>query len=402
MHLPARFIPAAKNEDPKAVRKILIVKFFGIGSLILATPLFAAARKVFPNAEIHLLTLSGNREITAMIPDIDQVHGIDLGRNIVTAVSAYLGCLLKVFRNRYDVLIDLEFYTRASAVVSLASWAPVRVGFHSQGVYRGDIQSHRVPFNVYWHVRKNFLSLLEPFGHDAGADGSEPSLAFPPGPGDNARKIIDDLGARRERFVVVNVNAGELAYERRWSPDRFARLAARLCNEYGVGCVFVGAPGERDYVQGVVDQVRALGGEAHNAAGRLTLAELAQVCRQSRLVITNDSGPAHIAAATGTPVAAFFGPETPVLYGPVGDHHLVFHKDLSCSPCIHIEYGKRVKCWHETTLCQEGTGVDDAFQAIRGRYGDVLAAPVPAKTCRSASAAPTTRTRITTGSNTTV
>ena len=281
---------------------------------------------------------------------------------------------MTVVRRRYDVLIDLEFYTRASAVVSLASWAPTRIGFHSHGVYRGNIQSHRVPFNVYWHVRKNFLSLLEPFGYDADADHSQPTVHVPPTAGGNARTVIDSLGDNRGRFVVINVNAGELAYERRWFPDRFAQLASRLCAEYGIGCVFIGSAAEKDYVQGVVDQVLESGGEARNAAGLLNLEELAQVCRESRLVISNDSGPMHLAAAMGTPVVGFFGPETPVLYGPVGQGHLVFHQDLSCSPCINIEHGKRIKCWHETTICQERTSVGDVFKAICSRYGDVLSA----------------------------
>lgn len=380
MHLPARFIPAPKTKDPNAARKILVVKFFGIGSLILATPFFAAARKVFPNAEIHLLTLSSNREIAGMIPDLDHVHGINLGSNVLSAISAYLGCLLAIFRERFDILFDLEFYTRASAAVSLASWAPIRVGFHSHGVYRGNIQSHRVPFNVYWHVRKNFLSLLEPFGHDSEADNAPPSIRFSPTLGNNARKLIDDLGDSQERYLVVNVNAGELAYERRWFPDRFAHLSARLSIKYGVSCVFIGSAGERDYVQEVVDQVRELGGDAHNAAGSLDLHELAQICRKSRLVITNDSGPMHLAAATGTPIVGFFGPETPILCGPVGQGHLVFHQNLSCSPCINIEHGKRIKCWHETTICQERTSVDDAYRAICDRYGDALSASVSAKT----------------------
>ena len=209
------------------------------------------------------------------------------------------------------MLIDLEFYTRASAVVSLASWAPTRIGFHSHGVYRGDIQSHRVPFNVYWHVRKNFLSLLEPFGYDAGADHSLPTIHVSPTVGGNAQAVIDSLGENRDRFVVINVNAGELAYERRWFPDRFAALASRLCAEYGMGCVFIGSPAEKDYVHGVVGQVLASGGNTLNAAGMLNLEELAQVCRESRLVISNDSGPMHLAAAIGTPVVGFFGPEHP-------------------------------------------------------------------------------------------
>ncbi len=347
--------------DPARVRKLLVIKFFGIGSLVLATPLLRRAREVFPNAEIHLLTLASNKAVAPMLPGLDRVRFIDLGRDVVQAVAAYAGCLRDTFRERYDAVIDMEFYTRASAVVSLASWAPVRVGYHSRGVYRGDIPSHRVPFNVYWHVARNFLNLLAPFGHPAGDDVPTPALTLPDG-----RMADHGLG---DRLVVVNVNAGELAYERRWPPDRYAALAAMLSATYGLPCAFTGSAGERDYVEAVVAEVNRRGGTAVNLAGRLGLDEMARLCRASLLTISNDSGPLHVAAAVGARVAGFFGPETPVLYGPVGEGHLVFHTGLDCSPCINVEHGKRLACWHATPLCQEGTTPEAAFAAIRARFG---------------------------------
>lgn len=375
LHLPAKFIPRPKDPNPDQVQKLLVVKFFGIGSLVLATPFLRAARARFPNAEIHLLTLSSNREITAMMKELDQVHFLNLGGNIFSAIAAFSACLIKTFQGGYDVLIDMEFYTRASAVVSLASWAPMRIGFHSRGVYRGDIPSHRVPFNAYWHVTKNFLSLLEPFGQTETTDALVPSISVHPELLKDARAVLERLGGNKPRFIVINANAGELAYERRWLPDRFAQLAARLSSHYDVSCIFIGAPGEKDYVQGIVDEALAQGAKALNTAGQLNLEAMAQMCRESLLVISNDSGPLHVAAAVGASIVGFFGPETPVLYGPVGDGHLVFHQSLSCSPCINIEQSKHLKCWHPSPICQERTSVEQAFKAICTAYDAVLSAP---------------------------
>ena len=369
-------IPKPKSMNPDHVQKMLVVKFFGIGSLVLATPFFREVRKRFPNAEIHLLTLSSNRAVMEMITGVDRVHFVDLGGHIGAAVAVYVGCLWATLRQRYDVVIDMEFYTRASAVVSLASWAPVRIGYHAQGIYRGNIQSHRVPFNNYWHVARNFLSLLEPFGYRVDDEETIPTLDIPAQPLPAAQAVFDTLAGAR--YVVINVNAGELAYERRWFPDRFAALAARLSTTYDMTCVFIGAPSERAYVQAVAEDAEGQGARVFNTAGDLDLTSMAQMCRDSLLVISNDSGPLHIAAATGTPVVGFFGPETPVLYGPAGSGsgpgHLVFHKNLSCSPCINIEQGKRLKCWHATPICQEATTVDDAFAAIEQHYAAVLKA----------------------------
>ncbi len=358
--------------DPDSVEKVLVVKFFGIGSLVLATPFFRDARMLFPNAEIHLLTLSSNRQIAGMIPGLDRVHFLDLGANVFSAVAAYSACLFKTFKQRYDVLIDMEFYTRASAILSLASMAPVRIGYHSLGVYRGDVQSHRIPFNAYWHVSRNFLSLLGPFGHRQPEQDPALRLEFAGRHTEQTDEVLAALGGDETRYIIVNVNAGELAYERRWLPDRFARLAAMLSKRYGLSCVFIGSRSERPYAQAVVDAAHREGGKVLNVAGELDLESLAQVLKKSLLVISNDSGPLHIAAAVGARVVGFYGPETPVLYGPIGDGHLSFHQSLSCSPCINVEQGKRFKCWHKTLLCQEGTTVDFAFRKIQERFGDIL------------------------------
>ncbi|MEG3616827.1 glycosyltransferase family 9 protein [Magnetovibrio sp. PR-2] len=369
LHGPAKLIPKPRDMDPDHVKKVLVVKFFGIGSLVIATPFFAEARKRFPNAQIHLLTLSSNRPVMGMIEDVDQVHYVDLGNNLFSAVLAYVGTLWRTYWGRFDVLIDMEFYTRASAVVSLASWSPVRIGYHAAGIYRGGLQNHRVTFNSYWHVTKNFMSLLEPYGYDHSDDDVLPHLTIPDGLSEQAQAVIDNVGPR---YIVVNVNAGELAFERRWYPKRFAELGQKLSQHYELPCVFIGAPSERAYVDAVVAQVLELGGRAVNTAGELDLCSMAQICREARLVISNDSGPLHVAAATGTPVVGFFGPETPTLYGPSGSGHLVFHENLSCSPCINIEQGKRLKCIHETTLCQEATTADFAFKAIQAKYETLL------------------------------
>ena len=357
--------------DPAGVKKLLIIKFFGIGSLVLAEPLVRTARNLFPNAEIHVLTLSSNAQVMKMVPGVDRVHLVDLGGNIAQAVLAFLGAMWTAFRGRYTAVLDLEFYTRASAVVSLASWSPVRVGYHAQGIYRGDIQNFRVPFNAYWHVSQNFLSLLEPWGYDPSQPPPIPKLAVAGDDLDDTRQVLDALDDPA-RYVVINVNAGELAYERRWFPERFAELAAKLTETYGVTCVFIGAPSERDYVETVVQDAHAQGAKAYNSAGELSLAAMAQVCRNSLLVITNDSGPLHVAAASGATVVGFFGPETPVLYGPAGDGHLVFHQKLACSPCIHIEQGKRIHCLYPIPKCQEQCTVDDVFECIGREYGDRL------------------------------
>ncbi|HJN22677.1 MAG TPA: hypothetical protein QF509_01995 [Rhodospirillales bacterium] len=150
-----------------------------------------------------------------MIPDIDHVHYVHLGKNVVTAVLAFVLCLFRVNRGGFDVLIDMEFYTRASSVATFASWAPVRVDYHSRGVYRGAIHNFRVPFNVYWHVTRNFFGLLAPFGVEVPATAPPPKLKIPADAAAQAAEVLASFGGKGARYLIINVNSGELAFERR-------------------------------------------------------------------------------------------------------------------------------------------------------------------------------------------
>ena len=364
-------LPWNKPSDSAKVKRVLCVKFWGIGSLILATPFFEEAKRVFPNAEIELLTLSGNRGVAKMLPGLDRVHYLDLGCNLFQAVVAFVRCMFAMRSNRYDVLLDLEFYTRASAVLAFFSGAATRVGYHSQGVWRGTFHTHRIAFNVYRHVTANFRNLLEPFGAVCADQPLMPRLVF----GEDGRREVDSLLAKcgcQKPFFVVNVNAGELAYERRWAPERFAELVSRLCDRHDAEVFFIGSPSERAYVASVTERVGRGAGRVHNVAGNLSLDGLAELFRRSAFVVTNDSGPLHLAVAVGTNVAAFFGPETPVLYGPVGDGHLVFFPSIPCAPCINAERAKDLKCWQPTVRCQDSIGVDEVFNRVEAAFGDRL------------------------------
>jgi len=374
LSLPALFLKNEKKPDPEKVKKVLVVKFFGIGSLILAMPFLKTARKQFPNAEIHLLTLAANRPLMDMVTTIDRVHYINLGDNVFSAISAFSKGLIETARGRYDVLVDMEFYTRASSIVTFFSLAPVRIGYHSRGVYRGNLHNHHVPFNVYRHVIQNFLGLLEPFDVKIPSRSPVPKLNIPAVAFVEAERVLPEYTTKK--FMIINVNAGELAYERRWFPENFTELTCKLCKSYGLEAVFVGSISERDYVEVIAQNVSKNGCKAHNLAGSISLSGFAALCEQSILMLSNDSGPLHVGAAVGAKVVGFFGPETPVLYGPAGSGHLVLHDDIPCSPCITAEQGKQLACWHQLPFCQSNITVDLAYQRIVKRYHEHLSQKV--------------------------
>jgi len=354
------------------VRRVLLVKFWGIGSLVLAAPLFNKTRETFPGAEIVLMTLSANQGVVKMLPGIDRVEFVDLGSSLASAIWAYLRCLHKAFHLRPDVMLDMEFYTKASAILSFFTRAPMRVGYHSPGVWRGNVHNYPIAFNVYWHVSSNFLSMLEPFGVVPDKTPRQSELLGLEHCRILGQQVLARHGLESGAYILVNVNAGELAVERRWPRERFAELSARLFQAFGLPVVYVGSRAETTYTSQAWALAEQAGATGQNLVGALSLDELVGLCALSALVITNDSGPLHLAVAAGARTVSFFGPETPVLYGPTGSDHLVMFADIPCSPCINAEHGKRTFCWRGTLHCQMGVSVQQALEGIVRRFGSIL------------------------------
>jgi ADP-heptose:LPS heptosyltransferase len=170
-------------------------------------------------------------------------------------------------------------------------------------------------------------------------------------------------GISAQDFLVgINVNASEVAKERRWLPERFAELADRITLHGVTKIVLLGSRNERKYVEGVAAQMTAV---PIMAAGKTTLRQMIALLSRCNLFISNDSGPVHMASAQGTPTVAIFGPESPVRYGPRGEQHRAIYKGLPCSPCISFHNAKKVHCPEPKPPCIYQITVDEIWEAVK-------------------------------------
>jgi len=357
-------------------RRVLLVKFWGIGSIALAGPTVSSLRHRYPGAEIHFLTLAANARFLRFVPAVDQVIALDIKGGAIRIVARILRLLWRLRRQRFDLVVDIEFFTRFSAIVSFITGAPVRVGFHAWEVFRGNLHNIEVPFNRYWHVTENFFNL----GRAAGVDTDRPAdFRLVTGVAED-REVEEVLAAAgieaADRVVLFNPNAGDLALERRWPPESFAALARELAGDPGVRPLFIGASEERDYVERIVKDA---GPRAVSLAGRLTIGGLLGLFDRAEALITNDSGPLQLALTQGLPTLSFFGPETPILYGPQDGKHRILYRHLACSPCINVHSQKRVRCIYGHSVCLESITVDraaaEARALLRGEPGTVWSLP---------------------------
>lgn len=350
--------------DP-GVARIALVKFWGMGSIVLLTPAIALLREKYPAARLTFVTQAANRDVIALLDGVDEVLTLEVGQGPWAFLRSLASLVGAVRRRAFDLWIDAEFLTRFSALLTGVSGARTAVGFAVPGVFRGRFHHVEAPFNGHWHMIDNFCALasgdLEPASFERPLAQLGPSAAAQASLGDKLARAGLALG---EPYLVLNPNAGELALERRWSVERFARLADELAGIFPGKLVTVGAPAERAYVQRMLDGVQARD-RLIDLAGQTSLPELVALFAEARLLVSNDTGPLHLASAVGTPTVAIFGPETPVLFGPRGPQHRVIYRGLACSPCLSVHNGRSVSCPYATTHCVDGVAVSEVFAAAR-------------------------------------
>ena len=339
-------------EPADQVRKILFIKLWGLGSVILSEPALRHLRQIHPDADIHYLTLAPNRDLFTMIPVVGRVYTLSFG-NPVTFLFHSLMLLRRLRAEHYGLVVDGEFFAHYSVLMARASTQGKVVGFAQVHGSKKHLLDHPVPFYEDRHTVEQFLNLV-----NAGPR--------PPGPLPLPTLILTEQNKPQvlsEPYVVINVNASALAVERRWPSERFRQLAQALLDAYDFDLVFIGAQDERHYVSSVTDR---LGNEkrVRNWAGHLTLNELAHCLKGAAVLISNDSGPIHMASALQVPIVGLYGPETPERYGPLSPQQLVVYQNLWCSPCMTVENAKTVRCINHME-CMKTMEADSVIEQVR-------------------------------------
>ncbi len=344
--------------NKEEVRTIFCQKYFGMGSILHAIPLIKALRENYPEARIIFMTLKSNQEVLELCKIADEILivRIDSLNEFIKDVMKHAFYLL---RKKIDISIDLEFFAKFSLLISFVTLARVRVGFHLKNIRPEGIITHKVYFNHHRHITEIFFAFAFTLGIERkDAYFTSPLLSFKNPFGKNLLKrhnIPED-----SPIVVVNTNASDLFIYRRWPEEYYIELIEELIKVYPqYTYMMIGGNSEFDYVQNICNQIEHEDGQLINCASHTNLAELFGLIEMSFLMITNDSGPMHIASLYGANVAVFFGPETPILYGPLNKNSLVFYRNEQyCSPCISVYDSKK-------TLYGEDCGQNDCLLKIR-------------------------------------
>jgi heptosyltransferase-1 len=305
--------------------RIAIVKLSSLGDVIHALPVARALRRAMPAAHLTWVVEAREYAILRDHPDLDAVVPVDtrLWRRLIWRPAGAREVLGKVGRLRvrirraaFDVAIDLQGLIK-SGLLTAYTGAPVRIGF-SAGHCRERLNAlftnrHVAPPASARHVVDQYLALLDPLGVRPGA----PEFFVPASI--IAERRMEELlvkeGIKRgDRLVAINPGAGRP--EKRWPVERFHALADRLATEGGARVLVLWGPDESHMAREIA---LGLPGGSVLLAPPTDLGELTALLRRCRLMIANDTGPLHLAAALGTPSLGLFGPTSAVRNGPFGE-----------------------------------------------------------------------------------
>ncbi len=355
--------PGGKNLNDKILRparddsssmRILLTRTDRIGDVVLSTPAIKAVRDKYPDAYIVFMVRPYAKDIVEGNPYLDEAivydkYGKD--RSIFSTVRFALGLRKK----KFDLAVMLHPTSRVHLIAYLAG-IPERVGFDRKSAIFLTKKLAHVKQKGEKHELEYTLDLLGL----AGIAAKDKELFVPIR--ENDAKKVDEL--LKEHHVgpdvpIVVINPGASCPSKRWKSENFAAICDALAAKHKARIFIVSDEANKEFAGAVT---KAMKYEPVNLAGKTTVGVLAALLSKCNLLISNDSGPVHIACAVGTPVISIFGRKdsglSPGRWGPTGEKSAVFHKNVGCSPCLAHNCKRRFKCLEAITPAEVLTAAE--------------------------------------------
>jgi heptosyltransferase I len=333
-------------------RRICVIKPSALGDVVQALPVLPALRRRFPRARISWVISRSLAPLLEGHPDLDEVIPFERRGSL----SDWRKLLTRLRRSRFDLAFDLQGLLR-SGLMLWATRASLRVGLESarEGSMWGcHFLIPGTDLSVPAHLRSRRVV-------DALGLASFPAalrLAISRSEMEWAIRQLAPLGGS-----ALAIHPGASWKTKRWPPERFAAVTSKAIRRFGLSPVVLGGPGEQPLSAQFVQTLRQLAPHARlvNLAGQTTFKQLAAVLEQSRVLLTNDSGPMQLASGLGTPVVGVFTCTSPVISGPPGDKHELVATGVNCA----ASYRKR--CPHrgrKHLACMEELDVERVWSGL--------------------------------------
>lgn len=338
-----------ENPNPK---RILIIKLRAIGDVIMATPFIENIRRHFPDSRITFLTEPASEDIIKSNPYLDDI--IILNKKywnqqpIWQSLKLQMEFYKKLRGNKFDMVFDL-FGNPRSALLALISGAPERIGFgfrfrkycYTRVIKPRGGELHEVDFNLDALTAMDIPVISRRLHLEISNAASQSADAW----------MAENRPAGKH---IVGINPGGGWDIKRWPPEKFGKLADELISRFGVGVILLWGPGE----ESILEAVKTAMESPPTTIPETTLEELGAFISHCRLIVSNDSGPMHMAVALDIPTVGIFGPTNPHLQGPFGEIHKVARDErVECLGC------NRLTC-DIGNICMTKLSVDEVIKHV--------------------------------------
>ncbi len=318
--------------------RILIRGTNWLGDAVMTTPAMERLRASFPNAHIALLATPLTAGLFQGSPLVNEI--IEYRRR-EQGVKAFFDAVRQIRSGRFEAALLFQNAFEAALIAWLGG-IKLRIGFAEQGrsallthkLHRGADHRNRHQTNDYLDIVAECERVCLGDTFKPAIENPLPSLVATTAQRQAAKEKLQDFEITDQRPLVALNTGATNSRAKCWPTDRFAELAGRLNKELNAQIVLIGGQAERDYADNVFRQI----GKRHtvNLAGKTSMPELIGLLAECDLLVSNDTGPAHVAAALGTPTLTIFGPTNEFETSPTGLHSQLVRADsIECARCMH-------------------------------------------------------------------
>lgn len=362
------------NAQPK---RILLIKLSEMGAIITSYPLMKELKRNYPEAEIHFLTFSENKNILKHLNfvDLNNVLSINNKTFLKFAIDTIM-VSAQILKNNYDVVIDLEFFSRFTSILTFQTLRAKKIGFYKykfEGLYRGNIYTHNIQYNQQLHVSQNYLNMISSIKDD-NQNTPESSYQtenlydiempqFYPDTKmiEKCNGLLEEIHSNLNSSLIIVNSGNNLIPLREWPIENFVRLINLITANFPEKIfVFLGTESCKTKSDTIINYLKSV--KCINLCGKTSIEDLLTFLSHGEMLISNDSGIAHIASLTKIKQHIFFGPETPHVFKPLTKYINLYYKKLACSPCFSAFNHRNTNC--KNNRCLQAINPQEVFDLI--------------------------------------
>lgn len=368
------------SKKQKQIDKILLIKLSEMGALTLTQPLLSYLKNKYPQAKIYFLVFQKNVSVLKLLKNSIEIKNIYLiqDNSLFALIKSTIKSLTKIRKENIDIVIDLEFFSRLTSLIAYLSGATKSVGFyryHFEGLYRGDLLTHKVQYNPLLHCSRSYLSLgkvldlpymdtPQIYKDIKNEEIISTSLDPIPEAMESLYNKLSPYELNNKNLYLISPGDGLLAL-REWPLENFILLTKKILENKNNVVLIIGQTsiaGKDIQLCSALNNPRCI-----NLVDQTSMDELLSLFHIAKALITNDCGLPHLASLTPLQKFVIFGPESPLIFAPVGKNTHIIYSNHPCSPCLSALNHRNSSC--QDNQCLKVITVENIYHLITSQIG---------------------------------